>query len=69
MHLSPPSGLGCCTFKGGGSVVVVDSLLSVAPFVGLWACFMFCCALLCVLSSFAITLIKLLYFVFLPYVL
>ena len=59
-------------FKGGG-YVVVNSLLIVASIVGLCACFMFCCALLCVLSSFAIILMRkrelVLYFVFLPYVL
>ena len=30
MHLSTPSGLGCCPFLGGGSGVV-DSLLVVTP--------------------------------------
>ena len=33
---------------------VVDSLLIVTPMVGFCNCSMFCCALLCVLSSFAI---------------
>ena len=56
MHLSPPpSGLRCCSFLGGGSVVV-DSLLIVAPIVGLCKCSMFCCVFLCVHPSFAITL-------------
>ena len=54
MHLSPtPCGLGCCPFKGCGSVVV-DSLLIATPIVGFCNCSMFCCALLCVHSSFAI---------------
>ena len=38
----------------GGDSVVVDSLLIVTPIVGFCNCFMFCCALLCVNSSFAI---------------
>ena len=42
-----------CPFLGGGSVVV-DLLLIVALIVGFCVCSMFCCALLCVLSSFAI---------------
>ena len=33
MNLSPPSGLGCCPFYGGGSVVVVDSLFIAASIV------------------------------------
>ena len=42
MHLSPPpSGLGCCPFIGGGSVVV-DSLLIVTPIVGICNCSIFC---------------------------
>ena len=36
--------------------VVVDSLLNVTPIVGSCNCSMFCSALLCVLSSFAIIL-------------
>ena len=32
MHLSPSSGIDCCPFKDGGSVVV-DSLFIVAPIV------------------------------------
>ena len=52
MHLSP-SGFGFCPFYGGGSVVV-DSLLIATPIVGFCGCSMFCCALLCVHSSFAI---------------
>ena len=47
------SGFGCCPFYGGGSAVV-DSLLIVTPIVGFCNCSMFCCALLCVHSSFAI---------------
>ena len=39
---------------GDGSVVVVDSLLIVAPVVGFCDCSMCWCALLCVHSSFAI---------------
>ena len=42
--------------RRGGSVVVVDSLLIVTPIVGFCNCFMFCCALLCVPSCFAIIL-------------
>ena len=45
MHLS-----GFC----GGGFVIVDSLLIVTPIVGFCNCSMFCCALLCVHSSFAI---------------
>ena len=54
---SPPplGGLGCSLFKGGGSVVV-ESLLIVAPIVGVSNCSMFCCTLLYVHSSFAIIL-------------
>ena len=58
MHLSPPprpSGFGCCLFWGGG-FVVVDSLLIITPIVGFCNCSMFCWALLCVHSSFAIIL-------------
>ena len=51
--LVPPSGIECCQFKGGGSIVV-DSLLIVTPIVGFCNCSMFCCSLLCVHSSFAI---------------
>ena len=39
------------------ALVVVDALLNVAPIVGLCVCSMFGCALLCVLSSFAIILV------------
>ena len=53
MRLSPPYHRG----EGGGSVVV-DSLLSVALVVGFCVYSMFCCALLCVLSSFAIILME-----------
>ena len=48
-----PSGFSYCPFEGGGSFAV-DSLLSVAPNVGFCNCSLFCCALLCVHSSFAI---------------
>ena len=51
MHLSTPSGLGCCPFLGGGSVIVVD-LLIVAPFVGFCNCSMFSWSLLCVQFKF-----------------
>ena len=47
------SDYGSCPFYGGGSVVG-DSLLIVTPIVGFCNCSMFCCALLCVHSSFAI---------------
>ena len=47
MHLSLASDLSCCSFKGGGSVVV-DSMLIVAPIMWFCACSMFCCVLLCV---------------------
>ena len=36
--------------------MVVDSFLIVAPIVGFCSCSMYCCALLCVYSSFAICL-------------
>ena len=55
MYLSPPGGLGCCPFKGGGSVVV-DFLFIVTPIVGVCNCSMFCCTLLYVHSSIAIIL-------------
>ena len=56
MHLSPPPvGLGCCPFKGGGSVVV-DFLFIVTPIVGVCNSSMFCCTLLYVHSSIAIIL-------------
>ena len=57
MHLSPPGGLGCCPFKGGGSVVD-DFLFIVTPIVGVCNCSMFCCTLLCVRSSIAIILMR-----------
>ena len=53
MHLISPSGLGCCPFSVGGSVVV-DSLLIVTPSVAFCNCSLFCCALLCAHSSFPI---------------
>ena len=58
MHLPPPpppGGLGCCPFKGGGSVVV-DFLFIVTPIVGVCNCSLFCCTLLYIHSSIAITL-------------
>ena len=50
-----PSGLGCCPFLGGGSVVV-GFLVIVTPIVGVCDCSMFCCTLLYVHSSIAIIL-------------
>ena len=50
-----PSGLGCCPFWGGGSVVV-GFLFIVTPIVGVCNCSMFCCTLLYVHSSIAIIL-------------
>ena len=49
MHLSSPVAFCLC----GGSVVV-DSLLIVTPILGFCNCSIFCCALLCVHSGFAI---------------
>ena len=46
------SGFRCCSFQGGGSVVV-DSLWIVTPIVGFCNCSIFCCVLICVHSSFA----------------
>ena len=44
-----------CIIRGfGGVSVVVDSLLIVTPIVGFCNCSMFCFALLCVRSRFAI---------------
>ena len=45
----------CCPFCGGGSVVV-DSLFIVTSIVRFCDCSIFCCALLCDHSSFAIIL-------------
>ena len=56
MVFRSPRGYGCCPFLSGGSVVV-DSLLIVTPILGFCYCSMFCCALLCVHSSFAIILV------------
>ena len=42
--------------KGGGSVVV-DLLFIVSPIVGVCNCSMFCCALLCATSGFAVVLV------------
>ena len=55
MHLSPPGGLGCCPFSGGGSVVV-DFFFIVTPILGVCNRSMFCCTLLYVHSSIAIIL-------------
>ena len=51
-----PSGLGCCPFLGGGSVV--DSLLIVTPIVDFRNCSLYVCRLLYVHSSFAIILMR-----------
>ena len=57
MYFSPPpSGLGCCPFLSGGSVVI-DFLFIVTPIVGVFYCYMFCCPLLYVHSSFAFILV------------
>ena len=57
MHLIPSVAQesGGCPFKGGGSVGG-NSLLIVTTTVGFCNCYMFCCALLCLYSSFAIIL-------------
>ena len=52
MNLSPPNGLGCCPFDGGGSGVVSTSNY----LWGFWFWSLFCNAFHNVLSSFAITL-------------
>ena len=57
MHLSPPSGLGCCPFQGGGSVVA-DFLFIVTPIVGVCNCSMFSCTLIYVHSSLAFVLMR-----------
>ena len=49
-HLGPRQGLVAVRPQ----TVVVDTLLIVTPIVGFYNCSMFCCALLCVHSSFAI---------------
>ena len=54
-NLGPRFGLGCCPFKGGGSVVV-DLLIIVTLIVGVCNCPMVCCRLLYVHISFAIIL-------------
>ena len=46
-----------CPFSGGGSLVV-DSILIVTLIVGFCNCFMFCCALLYIDSSFALILMR-----------
>ena len=53
----PPVGLGCCPFKGDGSVVI-DLLFNVLPIVCGISVFLslFCYALLCVHASFVIIL-------------
>ena len=48
-------GMGCCPFKGSGSVVVYF-LFIVTLMVRVFNCFMICCTLLYVHSSFAIIL-------------
>ena len=55
INLNPPSDFGCCLFLGGVSAVVY-SFFVVAPIVyrGLIATSLFCFAVLCILSSFAI---------------
>ena len=55
IRLMPTGGLGCCPFKGGGSVVV-DLLFIETTIVGACTCSMFCCTYLYVSSSFAIIL-------------
>ena len=54
MHLSP-RGLGCCPFKGGGSVVS-DFLFIVTLIVGVCNYSMFSCTLIYARSSIAIIL-------------
>ena len=54
MHLGPPCRLGCCPIEAGGPV---DSLFIIALILGFCVCSIFCCALLCVLSSFANNLV------------
>ena len=60
MHSSPPppppGDLGCCPFYGGGFAVVDLLLLYLPLFVGVLCLSLFCYALLCVHSSFAIIL-------------
>ena len=56
MYLSPPpSGLAAVCSKQ--RFCFVNSMLIVAPVVRFCVCSMFCCALFCVLSSFAIILL------------
>ena len=52
-HLSPTVAYADVCSK---AVIVIDSLLIVTPIVGFCNCFIFCCALLCVHSSFALIL-------------
>ena len=52
-----PGSFGCCSFRGGGSVVVY-SMLIVTPIVGFRNCSTFCCALLYAHSSFAVILME-----------
>ena len=74
MHASPhtPGSFGCCPFYGGGSVVVDSCLLLLSLFVGVCVGSLFCYAVLSVLSSFVIILLRkrgrveLLYFNCLP---
>ena len=53
MHLNPPVALAAVRSKAVGSVVVY-SLFIVTSILGFCNCPMFCCALLCVHSSFVI---------------
>ena len=48
--------LGLLSVLGGGSVLV-SLLFVVAPIVGICGCSVFCCALLCVPSGFAVVLV------------
>ena len=52
----PAGGLGCCPFRGGGSVVVYSLFMNLTLFVGVLCWSLFWYSLLCVLSSFAIIL-------------
>ena len=56
MHLSPLMTLAAFCIKAVGLLLLIRCwlLLIVAPIVGFCSCSMFCCALLCVHSSFAI---------------
>ena len=56
MHLSSPVAFAAVS-SNAVVLFLVDSLLIVAPIVGFCNCSMFCCALLCVHSSFEIILL------------